>query len=83
MTARKGKRAGLDGQAGARRRRKLRQARLGVRKCRRCGCTENSACDGGCWWVDVDLCSRCNGEKTLFAELVKQGTHWGGEGGLW
>ncbi len=29
-----------------------------------CGCTENSACDGGCYWVDEHepLCSRC-GER--------------------
>lgn len=32
--------------------------------CRLCGCTENRACDGGCWWVDDPadlgpLCSTC------------------------
>lgn len=32
--------------------------------CRVCGCTEDRACPGGCWWVaDVDehgdLCSQC------------------------
>lgn len=27
--------------------------------CRRCGCTEFSACPGGCVWVEPDLCSRC------------------------
>lgn len=31
--------------------------------CRRCGCSELAAClhaDGRpCWWVEVDLCSRC------------------------
>ena len=30
------------------------------RKCRVCGCTWNHACDGGCYWVADDLCSRCN-----------------------
>jgi hypothetical protein len=27
--------------------------------CRVCGCTELEACDGGCIWVEADLCSRC------------------------
>ena len=31
--------------------------------CQVCGCTENHACEGGCWWVPnplgVDLCSAC------------------------
>ncbi|WP_405924910.1 hypothetical protein [Streptomyces sp. NBC_00035] len=32
-------------------------------RCVRCGCTENAACEGGCYWVPnrqlVDLCSAC------------------------
>ncbi|MFF3256493.1 DUF6919 domain-containing protein [Actinacidiphila glaucinigra] len=32
-------------------------------RCVRCGCTENKACPGGCWWVPnesmQDLCSAC------------------------
>jgi hypothetical protein len=40
-------------------------AGLGVKRaCRVCGCTENHACPGGCYWVDVDLCSACR-EKGL------------------
>lgn len=27
--------------------------------CRECGCTNLSACPGGCWWVEDDLCSSC------------------------
>lgn len=27
--------------------------------CRVCGCTDDMACPGGCWWVEPDLCSRC------------------------
>ena len=27
--------------------------------CRVCGCTQDRACDGGCSWVDDDLCSSC------------------------
>jgi hypothetical protein len=30
-----------------------------VRACRVCGCTDDRACPGGCWWVDDDLCSAC------------------------
>ena len=28
-------------------------------KCRVCGCTDNNACEGGCYWVEHDLCSSC------------------------
>jgi hypothetical protein len=31
-----------------------------VRTCRECSCTDDRACDGGCWWVEVDLCSVCD-----------------------
>lgn len=27
--------------------------------CRVCGCTWDNACQGGCYWVEEDLCSRC------------------------
>lgn len=30
------------------------------RTCRVCGCTDDDACEGGCWWVDADLCSACS-----------------------
>ncbi len=29
------------------------------RKCRICGCTWNSPCESGCYWVEYDLCSKC------------------------
>ena len=29
------------------------------RVCRICGCTEDNACEGGCSWVEEDLCSAC------------------------
>lgn len=29
------------------------------RRCRVCGCTEDCACTGGCYWVERDLCSNC------------------------
>jgi hypothetical protein len=27
--------------------------------CRVCGCTDERACEGGCTWVEDDLCSKC------------------------
>ncbi len=27
--------------------------------CVGCGCTDDRACPGGCWWVGPNLCSRC------------------------
>ena len=30
---------------------------LGV--CRGCGCDDLHACESGCWWIEVDLCSAC------------------------
>ncbi|MDR2054254.1 MAG: hypothetical protein LBQ10_00045 [Desulfovibrio sp.] len=27
--------------------------------CRKCGCTDEAACPGGCSWVEKDLCSAC------------------------
>jgi len=27
--------------------------------CRVCGCTCNNACEGSCFWVKPDLCSKC------------------------
>ena len=33
--------------------------RFAERKCRKCGCTEDRACSGGCCWMAWDLCSAC------------------------
>ena len=27
--------------------------------CRECGCTDDHACEGGCYWVEEGLCSNC------------------------
>jgi hypothetical protein len=32
---------------------------LGMPRCRVCGCTDDRACPGGCYWVEADLCSSC------------------------
>lgn len=29
--------------------------------CKKCGCTDERACPGGCHWVAPNLCSRCEG----------------------
>lgn len=33
-------------------------------KCRVCGCTDERACLGGCYWVEPELCSRCADKET-------------------
>ncbi|HPS94613.1 MAG TPA: phage Gp37/Gp68 family protein [Deltaproteobacteria bacterium] len=40
----------------------------GARACRVCGCTWNNACDGGCYWVEPDLCSSCIGKPVPAGE---------------
>jgi hypothetical protein len=30
--------------------------------CRECQCTDDHACEGGCYWVEPDLCSACAGD---------------------
>lgn len=32
---------------------------ISSKKCRICGCTDLNACEGGCHWVEEDLCSAC------------------------
>lgn len=41
--------------------------------CRVCGCTEFNACDGGCWWVDLEqtLCSTCSGTADDLAYVLR------------
>ena len=36
-------------------------AALSVRTCRYCGCTDDHACEGGCWWIAAEVCSSCAG----------------------
>ena len=43
---------------------------LEERKCRLCGCTQNNACEGGCYWVEIDLCSKCR-DKINAREVVE------------
>ena len=34
-----------------------------LQTCRVCGCSEDRACPGGCYWVEPDLCSTCAGQE--------------------
>jgi hypothetical protein len=34
-----------------------------VQLCRVCGCSQEAPCDDGCYWVEGDLCSACEGKK--------------------
>jgi hypothetical protein len=47
---------------------------IDVAECRICRCTEDDACDGGCWWVADpvglgDLCSGCE-QLALWLEQI-------------
>jgi len=61
-----------------------------VVRCRLCGCTDEAACPGGCWWVPDpellgELCSTCLPlvEVALAASIddVKEGAAGAGPGG--
>jgi len=42
------------------------------KKCRVCGCTENNACEDGCYWVEDNLCSKCEENVQQNEEIVQQ-----------
>jgi hypothetical protein len=39
--------------------------RAGVRACRKCLCTEDWPCDGGCVWTAQDECSSCSDNRIV------------------
>ncbi len=39
------------------------------RRCRKCSCTDDHPCPGGCYWVSPDLCSNCN--EILLDQLAR------------
>ena len=41
-----------------------------VRRCRLCRCTDLNACEGGCWWVESNLCSTCKFQLDLMVECL-------------
>ena len=46
----------------------------GAQVCRDCGCTDEKACEGGCTWVEPDLCSACKqiGHDSGLSGLVSE-----------
>lgn len=38
------------------------------RVCRVCGCTDDHACPGGCYWVEEDLCSACAAKEAAHGQ---------------
>jgi hypothetical protein len=40
----------------------------GSQTCRECGCTDERACEGGCSWVEEDLCSACADKALVVPE---------------
>lgn len=51
--------------------------------CSACGCTDDNACPGGCYWVSLDppLCSACAEVAADIAEMHRQ-QHSAPAGGL-
>jgi protein gp37 len=43
----------------------------GERACRVCGCTQNNACEDGCYWVEDNLCNKCVGKPEPNERAVK------------
>lgn len=54
---------------------------LGEVECRVCACTDSSACEGGCWWVEETLCSSCDQLRAVFPALIVADGH--GIAALW
>jgi len=51
-------------------------------KCKVCGCTEETPCEGGCFWIGPELCSACitlpeskEDMLLMFAPLMQQQCH--------
>lgn len=47
-------------------------------QCRGCGCTDDRACPGGCYWVEPNLCSSC--DPTARFERALDDTQVDGDG---
>ena len=47
--------------------------------CRECACWDLDACatgEGPCWWVDADLCSRCQDRAQARAHAMAHAMGW-------
>ncbi len=49
----------------------LKKVKPSKRKCRGCGCTEASACPGGCAWLAPAWCDVCQMVEELNATVAK------------
>ncbi len=63
---------------------KAKQKRPKKQKCIYCGCTQENACAGGCWWVAPNVCSNCeelflNETYTMIEEQQKLHRHFNGQ----
>lgn len=43
-----------------------------IRTCRVCGCDDDHACKGGCYWVEPDLCSQCYEKEHSFSIKIRK-----------
>lgn len=41
-------------------------------KCSICGCTDDNACPGGCYWAVPGLCSECAEKITLGMKKIRK-----------
>jgi hypothetical protein len=48
-----------------------------MKTCRICGCDEQHACKGGCFWVEDDLCSQCQEKLDSYQISVMKGYYVG------
>lgn len=44
-----------------------------MRACRACACTDEDGCEGGCVWVERDLCSSCHAWTLANHDLIRAG----------
>ncbi len=43
-----------------------------IQRCRVCGCDQEHACKGGCYWIEDDLCSQCYEKMNSFSVSLCQ-----------
>jgi hypothetical protein len=41
------------------------------RACRVCGCTQDNGCEGGCSWIEWDICDMCQGKEEMSLKLAE------------
>lgn len=48
---------------------------IGIAACEKCGCTDDNACQGGCFWIQPGLCSACACEGQEVDERLPHKSH--------